>query len=143
VTDTGHGRRATRTIKVVPAPDWVDFPGAAQVAQGPPDRDQAGEDDRRGCLPDHLSRDHRRVPGDGGRVGPRPLGQRDATALRQRRDLGEDISTVRTGQSPRVMATLRNTAISLLRLAGWDNIAKALRHHARDPERALTCLLTC
>ena len=33
VTDTGHGRRATRTIKVVPAPDWVDFPGAAQVAQ--------------------------------------------------------------------------------------------------------------
>lgn len=32
---------------------------------------------------------------------------------------GEDISTVRTGQSPRVMATLRNTAIGLLRLAGW------------------------
>ncbi len=41
------------------------------------------------------------------------------------------------------MATLRNTVISLLRLAGWDNIAKAVRHHARDPERALTCLLTC
>jgi len=41
------------------------------------------------------------------------------------------------------MATLRNTAISLLRLAGWTNIAKALRHHARDPERALKCLLTC
>ncbi|MFZ1666988.1 MAG: ISAs1 family transposase, partial [Flavobacteriales bacterium] len=55
----------------------------------------------------------------------------------------EDRSTVRVGQSPRVMATLRNTAISLLRLAGWDNIAKALRHHARNPEQALTCLLTC
>ena len=55
----------------------------------------------------------------------------------------EDRSQVRTGQAPRVMATLRNTVISLLRLAGWDNIAKALRHHARDPERALTCLLTC
>ncbi len=41
------------------------------------------------------------------------------------------------------MATLRNTAISLLRLTGWDNIAEALRHHARDPGRALTCLLTC
>ncbi len=40
-------------------------------------------------------------------------------------------------------STLRNTAISLLRLNGWTNIAKALRHHARDPERALTCLLTC
>jgi len=41
------------------------------------------------------------------------------------------------------MATLRNTAISVLRLTGWDNIAQALRHHARNPERALTCLLTC
>ena len=41
------------------------------------------------------------------------------------------------------MATLRNTAISILRLNGWDNIAQALRHHARDPERTLTCLLTC
>ena len=41
------------------------------------------------------------------------------------------------------MASLRNTVISLLRLAGWDNIAKALRHHARNPDRALTCLLTC
>jgi len=52
----------------------------------------------------------------------------------------QDRSQVRTGQAPRVMATLRNTAISLLRLAGWTNIAKALRHHARDPKRALPAL---
>ena len=31
------------------------------------------------------------------------------------------------------MATLRNTAISFLRLAGWTNIAAALRHHAEHP----------
>ena len=55
----------------------------------------------------------------------------------------EDRSQVRTGQAPRVMATLRNTAISLLRLTGWHNTAAALRHHCRDPNRALTCLLTC
>lgn len=55
----------------------------------------------------------------------------------------EDRSQVRTGQAPRVMATVGNTAISLLRLSDWENIAKALRHHARDPDRALTCLLTC
>ena len=55
----------------------------------------------------------------------------------------EDRSQVRTGHAPQVMATLRNTAISLLRLTGWANIAQALRHHARDPDRALTCLLTC
>ncbi len=46
----------------------------------------------------------------------------------------EDRSQVRTGHTPRVIATLRNTAISLLRLTGWDNIAEALRHHARDPD---------
>lgn len=30
---TGHGRRARRTIKVVQAPAWVQFPGARQIAQ--------------------------------------------------------------------------------------------------------------
>ena len=33
VTSTGHGRRVTRTIKVVTAPTWVEFHGAVQVAQ--------------------------------------------------------------------------------------------------------------
>ena len=55
----------------------------------------------------------------------------------------EDRSQVRTGNAPRVMATMRNTAISLLRLDGWTNIAEATRHHARDPERPVTLLLTC
>ena len=30
---TGHGRRARRTIKVLTVPEWIEFPGAAQVAQ--------------------------------------------------------------------------------------------------------------
>ncbi|HZE18372.1 MAG TPA: transposase [Mycobacterium sp.] len=47
----------------------------------------------------------------------------------------EDHSQVRVGNGPQVMATLRNTAISLLRLDGHDNIAKALRHNARSPHR--------
>ena len=41
--------------------------------------------------------------------------------------LGEDLSQVRTGNGPQVMATLRNLAINLHRLAGATNIAKALR----------------
>ena len=55
----------------------------------------------------------------------------------------EDRSQVRTGAGPHVMASLRNTAIGLLRLAGWTNIAAALRHHARNPEGAITCALNC
>ena len=43
----------------------------------------------------------------------------------------EDRSQVRKGNGPRVMATLRNLAISVLRLAGASSIAKALRWCAR------------
>jgi hypothetical protein len=42
--------------------------------------------------------------------------------------------------APQVMATLRNLVISLHRLAGATNIAKALRHHARDALRPLQLL---
>lgn len=40
------------------------------------------------------------------------------------------------------MAALRNLAISLLRLAGSNNIAKATRHTARDVTRAAKLILT-
>jgi hypothetical protein len=50
------------------------------------------------------------------------------------------MSQVRTGAGPQVMATLRNLAISLHRLAGVTNIAAALRHHARDTLRPLQLL---
>jgi len=49
----------------------------------------------------------------------------------------EDESLVRTGNAPRVMASLRRVAISLLRLDGHASIAAANRHHARDPQRTL------
>jgi hypothetical protein len=38
------------------------------------------------------------------------------------------------------MATVRNTVISMLRLAGVTNIARALRHNARNPRRTLRLL---
>jgi hypothetical protein len=56
--------------------------------------------------------------------------------MRQRRLL------VRTGNAPRVMATLRSLAISLLRWDGHASIAAANRHHARDPQRTLELLQT-
>lgn len=52
----------------------------------------------------------------------------------------EDASRIRTGNAPRVMATLRNTAISLLRLTGITTIAQALRHNSRNPYRPLQLL---
>ena len=49
----------------------------------------------------------------------------------------EDRSQIRTKTGPRMMATLRNLAISLLRMAGHVNIAGALRHMAAKPHLAL------
>jgi predicted transposase YbfD/YdcC len=54
----------------------------------------------------------------------------------------EDRSQVRTDSGPRVMAFLRNLAISVLRVHGAINIAEALRHHAWDPLRPVALLLT-
>ena len=41
------------------------------------------------------------------------------------------------------MASLRNLAISILRLAGHACIAAALRHHARQPARPLRTIMKC
>ena len=45
----------------------------------------------------------------------------------------EDRSQVRRGNRPHAMASLRNMAISLLRLAGATNIAAATRELGRKP----------
>jgi hypothetical protein len=52
----------------------------------------------------------------------------------------EDRSQVRRGRRPHAMASVRNVAISLLRLAGVENIAAATRHLARQAERPLRLL---
>lgn len=52
----------------------------------------------------------------------------------------EDRSQVRKGRRPHAMAALRNVAISLLRLAGAENIAAATRHLSRHVERPLRLL---
>jgi predicted transposase YbfD/YdcC len=63
-------------------------------------------------------------------------------ALHHIRDVtfAEDACQARTGNAPRVMASLRNLAIGLLRLRGHTNIAAALRRNARDAIRPLTLL---
>jgi predicted transposase YbfD/YdcC len=54
----------------------------------------------------------------------------------------EDASQVRTGNAPRAMASLRNLAIGILKHHGTTNIAKALRHNARDAQHPLALLTT-
>jgi predicted transposase YbfD/YdcC len=135
-----HGRRARRTIKATLAPAWIGFDGAAQVAQL---RRTVTQDGKKTVEVVYL------ITSDGD-VDPATLAAwvqghweienrlhwvRDVTYL-------EDKSLVRTGNAPRVMASLRSLAISLLRLDGHGNIAAANRHHLRDPQRTLKLLQT-
>jgi len=52
----------------------------------------------------------------------------------------EDRSQVRCGHIPQVMAALRNTAIGLLRLQGYTNMAAACRQLAAQPTKALALI---
>ena len=137
---TNHGRRARRTIKVALAPAWIEFDSAAQVAQL---RRTVTKDSKKTVEVVYLITSDRSA-------GPATL----AAWVRSRweiesklhwvRDVTyqEDKSLVRIGNAPRMVASLRSLAISLLRLDGHTNLASANRHHARGPQRTLKPLET-
>jgi predicted transposase YbfD/YdcC len=135
---TGHGRRARRTIKVMLVPAWIEFDGAAQVAQL---RRTVTRNGKKTVEVVYLITSDRDA-------GPAALAAwvrghwHIENKLHWVRDVTyqEDKSLVRTGNAPRVMASLRSLAISVLRLDGHTNIAAANRHHARDPQRTLKLL---
>jgi predicted transposase YbfD/YdcC len=54
--------------------------------------------------------------------------------------MGEDRSTVHTDNGPKIMAALRNTAVSLLRRAGFSTIAARMRYNCGHPQAALHVL---
>jgi predicted transposase YbfD/YdcC len=133
-----HGRRARRTIKTVLAPAWIEFDGAAQVAQLRRTVTKKGKKTvEAGCL---ITSDRDADPAtlaawvrSHWEIENRLHWVRDVTYQ-------EDKSLIRTGNAAHLMASLRNLAISLLRLDGNANIAAATRHHARDPQRTLKLL---
>jgi hypothetical protein len=81
---TGHGRRAGRTIKVTLVHAWIEFGGAAQVAQVRLGYEE-GKEDRGGRVPDHQR--PRRRSRHPGRLGPGSPGDRKPPAPGQGRDL--------------------------------------------------------
>jgi len=141
-TDTGHGRTERRTIQVLPAPVDVGFPGAAQVFL----IERYITDRATGQISAVAVLGVTSLTAQ--QAGPAQIADsvRGHWGIENRlhwvRDVtyGEDASHVRTGTAPRVMAGLRNLAISAIRLAGHTNIAQALRHMARDATRPLALL---
>lgn len=145
--ERGHGRTEKRTIQVLPLGDYrgfapITFPHATHAFLI--ERDITHHHNDRtsahavlgitSLTADHAhpARIHDYVRGHWG-IENRLHWVRDVT-------FGEDLSRVRTGTAPRVMASLRNLAITALRLAGHSSIATGLRRMARHPARPLALL---
>jgi predicted transposase YbfD/YdcC len=146
-TETAHGRREIRTTRVVTIAAGIAFPHAVQAVQiirrTRPVNAPIGKADRWRTETVYAITDlgpHQATPAElaGWVRGHWQI----ENALHWVRDVtfAEDLSQVRTGHAPQVMASLRNLVISLHRLAGATNIAAALRHHARDALRPLRLL---
>lgn len=141
--ERGHGRRERRTVKATEVRAGLLFPHAVQAVQITRRRQPLADGPTETevvylvtSLPTHQAsptqlaafvREHWLVEN-------RLHWVRDVT-------FGEDLSQVRTGNAPQVMASLRNLAIAVLRLTGVTNIAAGIRHHARRPERPLETIM--
>jgi predicted transposase YbfD/YdcC len=140
--DRGHGRHETRTIQVLPAPKDA-FPHADQAILV-----------ERTIRDPHDGRLRSAVAALGITSRPKERGGTpealaaavrlhwEVEALHHVRDvtMKEDASRLRSGTSPQVAATLRNTAYAALRMAGFTNAAAGRRWAARNPARTLAAL---
>jgi predicted transposase YbfD/YdcC len=141
-TQRGHGRTVTRTVKALVKPAWIEFPGCAQVLQV---RRVSTAKGKRTTEVVYLICSAPMEDAQPQTVATWTQGHWGIeTRLHWIRDVtyDEDHSQVRTGNAPTVMATIRNIAITVLRILGWNNIAQANRHHSRDPHRVANLLLT-
>jgi predicted transposase YbfD/YdcC len=139
--DTGHGRRTTRTIQVLPAPAELPFPHAAQawlVERYVTDPDGTPISAAAALGVTNLEPD---------RAGPALLaelvrGQWGIESLHWLRDTvwREDHSTAHTRAGPRVMAALRNLAVGAIRLGGRRDITETTRWATRDMDRPFKIL---
>ena len=56
--------------------------------------------------------------------------------------MGEDQDQMDLGNAQQVLAVLRNSLLTLLRVSGWSSIARALRHYDANVCRALHLVLS-
>jgi predicted transposase YbfD/YdcC len=137
--EVGHGRRETRSIKVLSIDRQPQlkalFPHAAQIAKIVRRRRRPGRNPtvQTGYLITSLT--HRQASPE--RLAEFARGQWTIeNGLHWVRDVtqSEDRCRVRTGSAPQNLAAVRNTVINLFRFHGHDNIAEAHRIYADQPQ---------
>ena len=142
-TEHGHGRTTTRTLKAAEIAEGIGFPGAVQVLQ----LTRTATDDKTGKKHTEVVYALTSLSVADAKPAQIAAWLRGHWAIENRlhwvRDVtySEDHSQIRTEGGPQVMATLRNTGISILRLTGHTNIASANRYHARNHHRPVKLLL--
>ena len=137
--DRDRGRHEIRTIQVIDAPQDLSFPHINQVLLVERTTTYQGQTTYQAMLyVTSLTAEHA-SPAD---LLAHVRGHWTVEVTHWVRDVtfSEDASRVRTGNAPRVMASFRNLAISLLRLDDVTNNAAALRDNARKDRRALKLL---
>ena len=137
--NTANGRDIERTVKCVSVDDGIKFPHAAQAAQITRKSRPLGT--RKWSTETvYIITSLTPAQGKPELIGSLIRGHWGIeNGLHWRRDVTwrEDGSQIRCGNAPRVMASLRNIAITILRLEGETNIAKATRGARNYPHRAL------
>jgi predicted transposase YbfD/YdcC len=141
--ERGHGRTERRTLKVTSVANGLPFPHAAQAIQITRRRKVKGRWSRETCYAvtslTITQASHFQLAA----IIRGHWGIEDRLHWVRDTDFDEDRSQVRTAAGPRVMASLRNLVITILRLAGAASIASALRYHARRPSRSLQTIMKC
>ncbi|MDP9429303.1 MAG: ISAs1 family transposase [Actinomycetota bacterium] len=134
----GHGRRETRSIKVLSMDSQPQlaalFPHAAQIAKIVRRRRRRGRNPTMQTVYLITDLDHRQATPE--QLAGYARGQWTIeNGLHWVRDVtfGEDRSQVRTGAAPQNLAAIRNTVIGLFRLLGHHNIAAAHQLYADQP----------
>jgi predicted transposase YbfD/YdcC len=137
--DEDRGRHELRTIQVLPAPPGLKFPHVAQVFLIERTVMTKGKTTYQAMLYVTSLTAAQADPAD---LLAYVRQHWSIEVLHWTRDVtfGEDASRIRTGNTPRVMATLRNVVVSLLRIHDTVNIAAALRYNARKNRRILKIL---
>jgi predicted transposase YbfD/YdcC len=141
----GHGRDERRTLKVTAVATGLAFPHAAQAIRIVRRRRRPGKNRwsaEAAYAITSLTATHA-SPAELAAIIRGHWMIEDRLHWVRDMDYDEDRSQVRTASAPRVMATLRNVALTILRLAPHISIAAALRHHARRPERPLQTIMNC
>jgi len=140
-SEVNRGRIETRTIRVLPAPDGLDFPYARQAAllERYVTIKKNGRWVMRNCEAVLYVTSLDAIQASPADVLALIRGHWTIEHLHWLRDMvwHEDKSTIRTGNAPQVISALTNLVITLFRLQGVTKITEETRRNAQDPRRPL------